>query len=380
MNSTEPREQRLGERSGRPNGFGQRVLVATAIVLGVVLLLVTLWFARNALLVAFAGVLLAITLRIPADWLAEHTRLSERWALAVTLLVLLIIFVSLGFWTAPRISDQTQQLTQQLPESIKWLRNSFEQFALGRWVLELIPQPEDVNRQQVGQVVRRATGMAYTAGHVLSGLVILVFVSIYLAIHPRLYTSGLLRLVPQHRRPRAAEIFGATGYTLRWWLIGTLARMVAVGLMTFVGLWLLGVPLAFLLALCAFLLDFVPYFGPIVAAIPAILLTLVDSPQQALYVTLLYVAVQQIESLLISPIIYERTVYLPPVLTILVQIVMFAMFGALGILLATPLAAVALLWVKMLYVEGILGDTMNTADKEIGPAEVPPVPKEWAGD
>lgn len=300
-------------------GFGQYVLASTAIVLALVLLLIILWFAQNALLVAFAGVLLAITLRIPTDWLSERTGLPERWSLAVTVLAVLIVLVTLGIFFAPHVAEQAHQLTRELPQSIEYLRSWLEQYSWGQWALRTIAAPADIDGQDAGEVVQRASGIASTTAHIFTGVLILAFVAVYLAIHPRLYTSGLLRLVPIRRRQQAAEILGATGYTLRWWLIGTLVRMLAVGLMTFAGLWILGAPLAFVLALLAFLLDFVPYFGPIVAAVPAVLLALVDSPQQAIYVTLLYVVVQQIESLLISPIIYERTVYLPPVLTILVR-------------------------------------------------------------
>jgi predicted PurR-regulated permease PerM len=152
-------------------------------------------------------------------------------------------------------------------------------------------------------------------------------------------------------------------------------RMTSVGVLTFIGLWLLGVPLPFLLALLAFLLDFVPYFGPIVAALPAVLLAFSEGPQQALYVLILYIVIQQIESLVISPMVYQRTIYLPPVITLLAQILLFAMAGALGVILATPLIAVILVLVKMLYVEQTLGDNqIDRPEDAIGPDEKPEVP------
>lgn len=351
--------------------YAQRILLAVGVAAAVALLLLALWYAAHALLMAFAGVLLAILLRAPADWLSARTGLAERWCLVMVLVVLLSAVVGFGFVVAPQISAQFQQLAQKLPQSIQHVQDELERSAWGAWLLNLVPSPEQL---QDGGGGFHPGGMASSAVQTLFDILVLLFVTLFLALNPRLYSNGLLRLVPREQRPRAAEVLGATGYTLRWWLVGTLIRMVAVGVMTFAGLWLLGVPLALVLAVLAFLLDFVPYFGPIIAAIPAILLGFTEGPQQALYVAALYFVVQQIESLLISPLLYERTVYLPPVVTILAQVVLFSMLGALGIVLATPLAAVGLVWVKMLYVEQVLGDSIRTPDEEVRADEVPPVP------
>ncbi len=151
-------------------------------------------------------------------------------------------------------------------------------------------------------------------------------------------------------------MLAATGATLRWWLFGTLLKMIAVGLLTFVGLWALDVPLAMLLAIIAGLLDFVPYIGPIVAALPAILIGFTGGLELAFWVAVVYLIVQQLESLVISPVIYHRTVYMPPALTILAEVILLAMAGAIGLILATPLMALTIVLVKMLYVEQVLGD------------------------
>lgn len=130
----------------------------------------------------------------------------------------------------------------------------------------------------------------------------------------------------------------------------------------FVGI---GIPLAILLGALAFLLDFVPNFGPIVAAVPAILLAFVDSPQKSLYVVILYIAIQQLEGLIISPIVMQRTVSLPPVLTISAQVFMGIVAGPVGVLLAAPLTAVVLVLVKVLYVEEVLDDEIATPEENL---------------
>ena len=132
--------------------------------------------------------------------------------------------------------------------------------------------------------------------------------------------------------------------------------MAAVGVLSYVGLLILGVPLALGLAVLTALLEFVPYIGPVLAAVPVILMALTESPATALYAVLLYVAIQLVESNVISPVVQQRAVFLPPALTILFQALMGVLFGLLGILLATPIAAASLVAVQRLYVRDVLGD------------------------
>ncbi len=355
--------------------FTYRVLVASSVVIGLLLLLLALWYASQALLLTFAALLIAVVLRSLADWLREHTGMPEGWALTAVMGGALALVITIGVLAAPGVAEQTAQLRERIPEALESLYRSMQARPFGRWLLDLLPTLDGENGTDVTSILLRASGVAYTAVQVFFGLFILLFVAIYLSINPRLYTNGVLHLVPVPYRARAAQVMAATGFTLRWWMIGSLARMLGVGLLTFGGLWALDIPLAMILAILAGILDFVPYFGPIVAAVPAVLLAFTEGVEKGLWVILLYVIIQQIESLVISPLIYHRTVYLPPVLTILAQIILFAMAGILGVLLATPLIAVAIVWVKMLYVEGMLGDLdIPRPEKEIGPGETPPLP------
>ena len=151
------------------------------------------------------------------------------------------------------------------------------------------------------------------------------------------------------------EVLAKLSDTLWWWLIGRLIAMTFIGVATGVGLTLLGVPLAFILGLLAALLSFVPNLGPILSALPAILLGFVQSPQTALWVAALYAGVQVVESYVLDPIIDRKTVYLPPAFTISAQLLMGLFAGLLGVTLATPLAAALVVIVTMLYVQDVLG-------------------------
>nr|WP_229374877.1 AI-2E family transporter [Fibrella rubiginis] len=140
------------------------------------------------------------------------------------------------------------------------------------------------------------------------------------------------------------------------WLIGKLFSMIVVGVLSFLGLWLLGVKLAAALALFAGLITFIPNFGPILALVPAVLFAFSDGPQQVLYVVLLYTGIQLIESNLLTPLVQNKMISMPPALVLISQLIMGVFVGGIGLILATPVMAVVLILVKMLYVQDVLDD------------------------
>jgi predicted PurR-regulated permease PerM len=244
-----------------------------------------------------------------------------------------------GVLIAPGLAEQIDQLLESLPPALERIQASVGQYEWLTELLERTPDPIDLI-DQPGMVIEQATGIfSTTFGAILRFLIILIS-GIYFAVDPRLYTRGLLRLVPVPRRPRAREVLHELGDTLWWWLIGRFISMASVGVMIGVGLWLLGVPLAFTLGFLAALLHFIPNIGPWLAAFPAVLLALLHSPQQALYVAILYLVIQQIESYLITPLVQQRAVKLAPVVSIFAQVLLTLTVGGIGLVLASPLAAV----------------------------------------
>lgn len=138
--------------------------------------------------------------------------------------------------------------------------------------------------------------------------------------------------------------------------------MLIVGVLTWVGLALLGIELAFLLSLLAAVLTFIPNFGPILSAIPAILIGLAQSPMMGPCVTLLYLGVQRVESYLITPNLMHRAISVPPALLLTAQIFLVLVAGFLGLLLADPLSAVLVILVQRLWVEGALGEEVSSSE------------------
>lgn len=181
-------------------------------------------------------------------------------------------------------------------------------------------------------------------------------VGLFLTLTPSVYLKGLMHLVPLGKRDRAREVLDATGSTLNAWLMAKITSMIVIGIMTTLGLWIIGIDLALVLGVIAALLSFIPNFGPVIALIPAALIALVSGPDQLMYVVILYLGVQAFESYLLTPFLQQRLVNLPPALTISTQVLLGALAGILGIILATPRTAAAMVMIKMWYVEDLLGD------------------------
>jgi len=356
--------------------FSRQVLVGAGIVALVLLILLFLWQTIYILLLLFAGILLSTLFRSAAEGVAKLTGFSDGVSLVTALLVTVLVLGGTGFFIAPEVADQVEELGEQIPIALTTIREELEQYRFGQWLLFETPSFEEL-RPLAPEVLARATGIVSTTAAFLIGSVLVLFLGFYLAINPRLYISGVLRLVPLKQRPRASLVLAAVGYTMKRWLVGQLIIMSIVGVSTALGLWLLGVPLALTLGLLAFVLDFVPNFGPIIASIPGILLGLVESPQKAVQVTILYIVIQQVESYVLAPYVHKKTVLIPPVVTITAQLFMGVLVGPIGLLLATPLTAVFIVLVKMFYIQDILGDSIDTPDNHFDHREKPDIPKRY---
>jgi predicted PurR-regulated permease PerM len=154
------------------------------------------------------------------------------------------------------------------------------------------------------------------------------------------------------------------GQALRLWMLGQLATMIMVGVAIGVGLWAIGLPSALALGLIAAILEFIPFFGPIMSALPALLLAFSNNVSTVLWVLALIVVVQQAENNLIVPLIQRRTVELPPALGITSVVAFGLLFGWLGLFFGTPLTVVILVLVKYLYVRGVENEDVSVAGLE----------------
>lgn len=329
---------------GRPTMKLERSTVSLA-VLGIALLLL-LCLAPDALLIVFAGVLLAVFLNAGARLLARLTGLTRSWALAAFVLALAAAAVVATLTALPFLAEQMNELWRQVPQAAAAVRQRMEQYS---WSRDLLGQIEP---QQMLTAGRSTASFALsTVFGAFGNLILILFIGLYFASDPELYRRGVERLVAPALRSDAERVLVAIGHTLEGWLLAQLVAMSVVGVLILLGLWLMGVPLAPVLAMIAALATFVPNIGPVIGAVPAVLLGLADGPWMALWVALLYLAVQTLESYLITPIVQLHTNALPPALVMAAQLVLGIMFGLLGLALATPLTAAAITLVQLTYVE-----------------------------
>jgi predicted PurR-regulated permease PerM len=345
--------------------FARRVCVATCVVASVALVLYFVWYASDLLMLVFAGVLVSILLRGFSRFLTQKTGLGHGVSLGFISLAL-VALIAAGVWLIPeRIGSQMSELRQQLPIAVESLKEYVKQYEWARATIENLPSLNDYLAGRSGAIVSRLTGLASTTLGLVINSLIAVIIGLYLASQPGLYSAGIKHLLPFRHRARAGEVLGTIDEALWRWIGGRSILMIINGSLTTAGLWLLDVPLAISLGLFAGVLNFVPNFGPWIAAIPAVLIAFLQGPQQALYVALLYLVLQTIDGYLLTPIVDRRSVEMPPVLTITAQVLLGLAFGFIGFLLASPLAAAVMILIKMVYVEDMLGDRVMRNGRKV---------------
>ncbi len=323
-------------------------LIAAA---GLVLLV---WLLSSVLLMVFAAILVAIAYRATAEWIARHTGIPIGWSLALVAILFVAFVAGTAWWTGGTLLDQLNQLVALLVDRLTYVNRSLQGTEWGDRLANYLDSQRLFSEAQA--LAQQFAGAALTMLGAVGAVVIIVFTAVYLAINPTLYFRGSIRLLAPDYRDRGSEVLSEIGVALRRWLIGRAIDMVVVVILTFAGLMLLDVPLAFLLALIAGLLNFIPYIGAVLGAVPAIIVAFGQGPMQALWVALLFLAIQTVEGYLIVPFIQQRTVQLPPALLIFSQTVFGALFGILGLLLAPALMVVILILVQAVYLHDLLGD------------------------
>ena len=334
-----------------------RIIAAGAAVLLVI------WLFSDVLLMIFLAVLLAAILRSMSDWIARRTRLPGRVALAGVSLLLVATLAVLVYLIGPKLIDQGAVLWKSVSQEIHRLRSAHHTAPWAEWLFRRLSST-------TGMETRLATSaksiVAFTASG-LTGLLVTLVTALYFAIAPDLYLRGIVLLFPVPYRARARAILLAAGHTLVLWSVGQFVDMLIVGSLTAIGLSVLGIPLALALAVLAGTLTFVPFFGAILASIPALLLGLSIGWETALWVLVVFLCCHVVEAYVVGPFVQRRTVRLPPALTVLSMTVLGRLFGPLGLILGAPLAAVAILVIREAYVADVLGDPAGAAGAAAGP-------------
>jgi predicted PurR-regulated permease PerM len=337
-------------------------------LIAILLSLYILWQIKEVLLLMFAAVVLATTLNRLAK---RFQRYGMKRGFAVLLAVAIFFAGVVGFFwlIVPPFAQQFQELTYRVPQGFGRF-NSWLDALRTRIPNQLVPYIPDINSliQQAQPIVNRVLGnsFAFVSGSlevVLKVLLVLVLTGMLLA-DPVAYRKVFVRIFPSFYRRRVEGILDQCEVSLEGWVTGAVIAMGVVGLMSVVGLSILGVKAALALAVLAGFLNLIPNLGPTLSVLPAMAIALLDEPWKAVAVFILYFIIQQVESNFITPIVMAHQVSLLPAVTLISQLFFVTFFGFLGLFLALPLTVVAKIWVQEVLIKDVLDEWGNHHSKE----------------
>jgi predicted PurR-regulated permease PerM len=338
--------------------YKRRLFLAVGLVAALVVFANFVSATFQILLLLFLCILIAIGIRGLTRLLADHTPLPETAALILVLVAMTALIAAFFIFLGPALAEQFAQLGSAIPSALSQLQDRLASTGWGQTIADEIPSLQQLGERLItdGDFVARITGVFSSILSGLSTVILVIFITLFFSFNPKVYVSNFMHLVPVEGRERMRATLDQTHDTLEQWLLMRLASMALVGVLTFIGLTIIGMPLALPLAVIAAVGAFIPTLGPIIALVPAALVALTISPQQTLFVVLLYLGVQSIDNYLVSPLLQKEMLYLPPAYIIVAQVLFGAVAGTVGLILAAPLAAALVMVVRKLYVEGVLHD------------------------
>lgn len=351
----------IPDPGGTDGAYVRRLLVLVAVVAAAAVCVVAL----KMLCVVFAGLLLGVFLYRLSHALQQRTPLPYAVALALVTLASIGLCAGVGLFAVPRLVAQLGDLSSVVVSSVENLLTRLNELG---WANEMAREAPQLGGRLLGSLDAASFlgGVFSSATGAVTALFLIAFVGFFLAADPDLYRRGLLLLFPPPRRRRVDELLRKSVDTLWWWTLGRLLAMAIIGVATWVGLWLLGIPLAFTLGVLAGVVSFVPTIGAVLAIIPALLVALQQGPLTPLWVLALYVGMQAVESNLITPLVQQKAVSIPPVVLIVSQVLMGLLVGIVGVAISTPMAAVVIRLVRETYVQEPLWEEKEVASPAEG--------------
>jgi predicted PurR-regulated permease PerM len=335
----------------------QDLLKRTLLVVGVALLPVLIWYLFDVILIAFGAVVVAMLLWLGAELIMRWLSVREGIALLLSGTLILIVLATVAALFGTQVTNELQDVIQRVESGAAGLQSYLEKSQIGKMVASHVTGDSF-------SLTSILTSLLQVSSNVIEGVVISLISGIYLAAQPRLYRDGLIQLFPPQDHAYARDRIDAIAGALRLWLIGQLIQMVLIGVLATAAVWALGVPSAIALGLIAGLGEFVPYLGPILAAIPAILVALTRSLDTAVWTTAAYVAINQVEGHLVIPLIQRHFVFIPPAVILLGIVAITALFGPAAIVFAAPMTVVVFVAVKVFYVSDLLGEATDIPGKK----------------
>lgn len=322
--------------------------VARIFIMGMFFLFVWrfFWMVHSALFIVMLAILIAIVIHAPARRLV---RLGLPFRIALPLMVIVFVgsLVALMVAMVPEMMAQVRLLATQLPETLDQVQVWFRQ-QTGQGPESQLSRSLSA---QVSGFISRFVPLAFNLISTVLGSFAIIVLATFFAAQPDVYRNLLMRFVPVESRDRWERMYDEAGSNLRRWTLGKAITMLGIGVVTYIGLTLFGIPGALALAAFAALMEFIPNFGPTIAAAPAMVAAFAISPRTALYVAAFYFLLQQVQNAITVPLVERRAVNIPPAMLLVWQLMLAVGFGILALFVATPLLAVLAVAVRILYLE-----------------------------
>jgi len=325
----------------------QKVWHTVAIVALLVGVILIARVAFNVLLMALAGSLIAVYFHGLGDIIQRKTRLNRRYAMIISVVASFFILGVLLWFMGTKISAQIAELSNTLPHTVSTAKAKLAETPLGQKVLE------NFTGDNSNKLMATVQTFFSTSFGVLGDVYIVLFLGIFFTASPSLYKNGILLLVPKDRKELGKHVMNRISLSLKGWLKGMMVSIVLVTILITAGLTIMGIPVAMVLGLITGILELIPNIGSLIAMIPGVLLSLTISTNTAIIVALIYIVSQTIVANIVTPLIQKKIINLPPALTLISQLIMGAVSGALGIIMAVPLLAIAIILIDELYVKKI---------------------------
>jgi predicted PurR-regulated permease PerM len=339
-----------GERSVRPQLTPAEYFWRALILVSVALIPVLVWFLFDVILIVVGAILIAVLLRLVAEPFMRWGKLPETIALIVAGILVIAVVAGAGYLFGTQIDAEFTDVMKRASSGVTNIMKQLQASQTGRLILEHI---QGGNGFSVTDVL---SSIFTVSVRFLEAAVVTVIAGFYLAAQPQLYRSGLAKLFPRHLRKEANDTFEDIGLALRLWLIADIIQMVLIGALSTLAVWLIGLPSPLALGVIAGLAEFVPYVGPIVAAVPALLVATTQGTNAVLWTAIAYILIHQLEGNLIAPLIQRQLVFIPPAVMLLAIVTVLFVFGGFAVIFAGPIAVIIFVAVNKLYVRDSLGE------------------------
>lgn len=318
--------------------------ISTGSVVKILLVLLAIWFlyfVRDIVAIIFVSVIIAAALSPLVDKLSK-SKIPRVVSVIMIYLVLLAVLSGLVYFVVPPMIVQLKQLAEMLPSYLKTFNSiivSLRDVGNNGW---LNASQESLNSLSnfLGSFINNifTTTIGFFSG--AAALAMIFILTLYFILDENGIKKFFVSLVPLKQKTRIISIANKIGIKLGAWLRGQIILAITIGVLVYIGLTLMHIPYALTLAILAGVLEIIPIIGPIISAVPAILIAFTISPSTALMVTIFYIIVQELENKLLVPKVMQYAVGLNPITIIIIILIGAKLMGILGMLLAVPVTSV----------------------------------------